>query len=129
MIGNLLFGLLESDGYVSREQTGGLRCGFTTTSEQLAHQIHWLLLRFGIWSAVKVYDPSTQRPSIVKGRRVQGKLPCWEVRVSGIDNVTRFSDALPMWGPRGQKLVEALADPEIGQASRLADELPRGVCF
>ncbi|MEX1006335.1 MAG: intein-containing recombinase RecA [Acidimicrobiia bacterium] len=115
VVGNMLFGLLESDGYVSREQTGGVRCGFTTTSEQLAHQIHWLLLRFGIWSAVKVYDPSTQRPSIVKGRRVQGKLPCWEVRVSGIDNVARFSEALPMWGPRGQKLVEALADSELAK--------------
>jgi recombination protein RecA len=115
VIGNLLFGIWESDGYVSHEQTGGVRCGFATTSEQLAHQIHWLLLRFGIWSAVKVYDPSTQRPSIIKGRRVQGKLPCWEVRVSGIDNVARFSESLPMWGPRGQKLVETLADPALAK--------------
>ncbi len=115
VIGELLFGLLETDGYVSREQTGAVRCGFTTTSEQLAHQIHWLLLRFGIWSAVKVYDPTTQRPSIVKGRKVQGKLPCWDVRVSGIDNVIRLSEALPMWGPRGQKLCEALTDPALAK--------------
>src|SRR5262245_1135800 len=115
VIGNLLFGIWESDGYVSREQTGGVRCGFTTTSEQLARQIHWLLLRFGIWSTVKVYDPTTQRPSIVKGRRVQGKLPRWETRLSGIDNARRFSEALPMWGPRGRKLVETLADPELAK--------------
>jgi len=38
----------ETDGYVSREQTGGLRVGFSTTSEQLAQQLHWLLLRWGI---------------------------------------------------------------------------------
>src|SRR4051795_2029561 len=44
IVGNLLFGLFESDGWVSREQTGALRVGYTTTSEQLAHQIHWLLL-------------------------------------------------------------------------------------
>src|SRR5262249_25449551 len=115
VIGNLLFGIWESDGYVSREQAGGVRCGFTTTSEQLARQIHWLLLRFGIWSAVKAYDPTTQRPSIVKGRRVQGTLPCWEARLSGFDNAKRFSEALPIWGPRGRKLVETLADPALAK--------------
>jgi recombination protein RecA len=115
VVGNLLFGLWESDGHVSREQTGGLRVGFTTTSEQLAHQIHWLLLRWGIGSSVRVYDPTQKRPSVIEGRRVQGKLPCWEVRVSGIDNTTRFSEAVPMWGPRGRVLVEALADPSLAK--------------
>src|SRR5947207_2895559 len=85
VVANLIFGLFESDGHVSREQTGGLRLGFSTTSEQLAHQVHWLLLRWGIGSSVRVYDPTNQRPSIVKGRRVQAKLPIWEVRVSGVD--------------------------------------------
>jgi recombination protein RecA len=115
VIGNLLFGLLESDGYVSREQTGGLRSGFTTTSEQLAYQIHWLLLRFGVWSSVREYDPTSQRPSVVNGRRVQHRRPAWEVRVSGVDNVARFAESLPMWGPRGRKLVAALADPSLAK--------------
>ena len=53
VVANLLFGIWESDGYVSYEQTGAIRCGFTTTSEQLAHQIHWLLLRFGISSRIR----------------------------------------------------------------------------
>jgi recombination protein RecA len=114
VVSNLLFGLLESDGYVSREQTGGIRLGFTTTSGQLAHQIHWLLLRFGIGSSVRMYDPKSRRPSIIKGRRAQGKRLTWEVRVSGIDNVTRFSEAIPMWGPRGKRLVAELADPALG---------------
>ena len=113
VVGNLLFGLFETDGWVSREQTGGLRAGFTTTSEQLAQQIHWLLLRWGIGSSVRVYDPKAKRPSVIGGRRVQGKLPCWEVRVSGIDNIVAFAEAVPMWGPRGQKLTEALAQPEL----------------
>ncbi|MGH8990115.1 MAG: LAGLIDADG family homing endonuclease, partial [Acidimicrobiia bacterium] len=113
VVSNLVFGLFESDGHVSREQTGGVRLGFTTTSEQLANQTHWLLLRFGIGSSVRVYDPTTKRPSIINGRRVQGKLPCWEVRVSGIDNVTAFSQCIPMWGPRGQKLVAELGDPTL----------------
>ncbi|MGH9041429.1 MAG: LAGLIDADG family homing endonuclease [Acidimicrobiia bacterium] len=110
---NLVFGIFESDGHVTREQTGGLRLGFTTTSEQLARQIHWLLLRFGIGSSIRVYDPTSKRPSVIKGRRVQCKLPCWEVRISGIENVTRFAEAIPMWGPRGQALTGALADPAV----------------
>src|SRR5207253_9687242 len=81
VVANLLFGIWESDGWVSREQTGAIRCGFTTTSEQLAHQTHWLLLRWGIGSSVRDYDPTAQRPSIVKGRRVQSRLQIWETRI------------------------------------------------
>ncbi len=113
VVANLLFGLFESDGYVSREQTGGLRCGFTTTSMQLAHQIHWLLLRAGIGSSVSDYDPTQQRPSLIEGRPVYHRRPCWETRITGIDNVTRFADFLPSWGPRGQKMAEALGDPAL----------------
>ncbi|CAN5730439.1 intein-containing recombinase RecA [soil metagenome] len=114
VVANLLFGIWETDGYVSREQTGGIRVGFTTTSEQLAHQLHWLLLRWGVGSSVRVYDPTQKRPSLVNGRRVQGRRPCWEVRVSGIDNVRRFAEAVPQWGPKGQKLTTLLADPALG---------------
>ena len=106
--GNLLFGLFETDGYVSRAQTGGLRVGFTTTSEQLAHQIHWLLLRWGIGSAVQHRDPRAQRGGLVKGRRITSKRDAWEVRVSGIENVAAFAAAIPVWGPRGQVLVREL---------------------
>ena len=113
VVGNLMFGIFESDGWVSREQTGGIRCGFTTTSEQLARQLHWLLLRWGIGSSVRPYDPTTKRPSIIGGRNIVGKVPCWEVRVSGIDNIARFADALPMWGPRGQVLTAELRRPEM----------------
>jgi recombination protein RecA len=115
VIGSLLFGLWETDGWISREQTGGLRCGFCTTSEQLAHQIHWLLLRYGIVSSVRVDDPRNNRPSIIKGRRVQSKLLMYQVRVSGIDNVGRFAESLPMWGPRGRVLVAELADPALAK--------------
>jgi recombination protein RecA len=109
VVGNLLFGILESDGYVSKEQTGAIRVGFCTTSEQLAHQIHWLLLRWGIGSEVREYDPTQQRPSIIKGRRVQSQRTIWETRISGVDNVSAFAEAIPTWGPRGTKLVAALA--------------------
>ena len=109
VVANLMFGLFESDGWVSREQTSALRVGYSTTSEQLAHQVHWLLLRWGIGSTVTRRDPRAQRGGLIRGRRVQGKLPCWEVRVSGIDNVQAFADAVPMWGPRGQVLSAELA--------------------
>jgi recombination protein RecA len=109
IVGNLIFGLLETDGYVSREQTGGLRVGFAITSEQLAHQIHWLLLRWGIGSAVRVRDPHDQRGGLIKGRRIVAKHPIWDVRVSGVENVAAFAAAVPMWGPRGEVLTQALA--------------------
>jgi recombination protein RecA len=115
VVANLLFGIWESDGWISREQTGGLRVGFTTTSEQLAHQLHWLLLRFGIGSSVRLYDKTAQRPSLIRGRRVQGKLPIWETRITGIENVALFAEVIPLWGPRGQKLTEALADPALAK--------------
>ena len=108
IVGNLLFGLFETDGWVSREQTGALRVGYTTTSEQLANQIHWLLMRFGIVSTVRDYDPTKKRPSIVNGRRVQGKRQVFEVRVSGMENVAAFAEAVPMWGPRGSALTQAI---------------------
>ncbi len=109
VIGNLLFGLFETDGHVSVEQTGAIRVGFTTTSEQLAHQIHWLLLRFGIGSTVKSYDPTQKRPSVIKGRRIQSRRQVWEVRVSGSDNVASLAEAIPTWGPRGRALLAGLA--------------------
>jgi recombination protein RecA len=110
---NLVFGMWETDGHICREQTGAVRLGFTTTSEQLAHQIHWLLMRWGIGSSVRVNDPTSKRPSIVKGRRVQSKRLCWEVRSSGIENVQQFANVIPMWGPKGTALVAALADPSM----------------
>ena len=107
IVAEALFGLWETDGWTSREQTGGVRVGFVTTSEQLAHQIHWLLLRFGIGSNTGVHQPGSRR-SIINGREVRGKRPAWQVRISGIDNVRRFAEVVPMWGPRGRILTDAL---------------------
>src|SRR5215472_10339440 len=125
--GNLIFGLFESDGHVSREQTGGIRIGFTTTSEQLAQQIHWLLLRWAIGSSVQRRDPRAQRGGLVKGRRISGKHTSWEVRVSGIDNVSEFAAVMPAWGPRGQVLAGELAKLDGrhrgSQRIYIADEL------
>ncbi len=109
VVANLVFGLFETDGWVGKEQTGALRVGYATTSEQLAHQVHWLLLRWGIGSTVRRREPHRQRASLIRGRRVEGKRPCWEVRIAGLDNVRAFAEAVPMWGPRGQVLTAALA--------------------
>lgn len=132
IVGNLLFGLFESDGWVSREQTGALRVGYTTTSEQLAHQIHWLLLRFGVGSTVRDYDPTQKRPSIVNGRRIQSKRQVFEVRISGMDNVTAFAESVPMWRPRGAALIQAIPEATQGrrrgsQATYLAAEMTDAV--
>jgi recombination protein RecA len=132
IVGNLLFGLLESDGWVSREQTGALRVGYATTSEQLAHQIHWLLMRFGVVSTVRNYDPTQRRPSIVNGRRIQSRRQMFEVRISGMENVTAFAESVPMWGPRGLALIQAIPEAMQGrrrgsQATYLAAEVADAV--
>jgi recombination protein RecA len=116
VLANLVFGIWESDGWISREHTGGVRVGFVTTSEQLAWQLHWLLLRWGITSAVAVQQPGSQRGPI-DGRHLESERerPCWQVRVSGIDNITRFADVIPMWGPRGRELSAVLDDPELAR--------------
>jgi len=131
MIGNLLFGLLETDGHVSAEQTGAIRVGFSTTSEQLAHQIHWLLLRFGIASSVRRYDPRDQRPSIIGGRKVYSRRLGYETRITGSENLQAFAAAVPLWGPRGEALRHALATADGrrrgSQAVYLSEQVYAGV--
>jgi len=116
VVANLIFGLLENDGYVTKEQAGSIRVGFTTTSQQLAQQVHWLLLRFGIGSSVRHSSES----------------PVYEVRVSGTDNVTSFSEAIPMAGPRGQALIKALSEEGVAHhrgshSDYLANEISKPV--
>ncbi|MFP5378060.1 MAG: LAGLIDADG family homing endonuclease, partial [Acidimicrobiia bacterium] len=105
VVANLLSGLFEAGGWVGRRRSGGLRAGFSVTSEELAHQVHWLLLRWGVGSSVRAHDPKgRRRPRVAEGP------PRWEVRVSG-DDVEGLAAALPTWGPRGQELAAELARP------------------
>jgi hypothetical protein len=78
----------------------------------LAHQIHWLLLRFGIASSVRQYDPRDQRPSIIGGRKIHSKRLGYETRITGSENVEAFAAAIPLWGPRGEALGRALASAD-----------------
>jgi recombination protein RecA len=112
VVAAVLFGLWETDGWISREQSGGIRAGFVTTSYQLASQIHWLLLRFGIGNHTARHEPGS-RPSIISGRLVRGKRVAWQVRVSGIENVRQLAKMIPMWGPRGQILEAELANDAL----------------
>jgi recombination protein RecA len=70
------------------------------------------LLRWGIGNSERVAQPGSRR-SLIAGRAFSGKHPCWQVRISGIDNVSLFAEALPMWGPKGHKLTSELARPEL----------------
>jgi recombination protein RecA len=113
VVGNLLFGIWETDGWMSQKgPNSGIRVGFTTSSQQLAQQLHWLLLRWGIGSSTRVSQPSG-RVSFIGKQAVATKLPSWEVRVSGLDNIQRFAEAIQMWGPRGKVLTAELADPTL----------------
>ncbi len=118
VVGNLLFGLLETDGYVSAEQTGAIRVGFTTTSEQLAHQIHWLLLRFGIARRCASTTRGTSGRASSAAERSYSSGSGYETRITGSENVEAFAAAIPLWGPRGEALGRALARPMAGVVAR-----------
>jgi RecA/RadA recombinase len=109
-VAHLLVGLLETDGHVSLEQTGAGRVGFTTTSPQLAQQIAALLLRFGVTATVRRYDPTTKRPSIVAGREVRAKRDCYDVRVTGQEQLAALTSFLPQVGPRSRALAQMVAE-------------------
>ena len=110
VVANLLAGIWESCGDVTLERTGGgVRCGFTTTSEQLAHQVHWLLLRFGIGSSVRHDVLSPRRASVTEDRSADGEVGVHEVRIEGIEEVVGFAQALPLRGPKGARLAESIA--------------------
>ncbi|MDI3314424.1 MAG: intein-containing recombinase RecA [Mycobacterium sp.] len=131
IVGNLLFGLFEGGGQVGRGHAGALLAGYTTTSEQLAHQIHWLLLRFGIVSSVRDYGPAQKSPNTALGRRIRGRRVL-EVRIAGMENVRAFAQSVPMWGPRGIALVrvisQALPRPRCGsQVTYLSAEVTGAV--
>jgi len=106
LVSNLIFGLLETDGWVTEEKTGSIRVGYGSVSPQLVMQLHWLLLRWGIASTVE--EKKTGKGGVINGRQITGKFSSWVCRVSGQDNIIRFSEAIPLWGPRGQKLQEAI---------------------
>jgi recombination protein RecA len=111
MVASMLFGLFETNGWVDGGRVRKIRLGYEVGSEQLANQIHWLLLRWGIRSRLRVSN----------GTPVSGKHACWEVRISGIDDASAFADAIPTWGPHGQMLVGALAaiDRRLRRSQRI----------
>jgi intein/homing endonuclease len=118
---NLIFGLFESAGWVSRERTGAVQAGFITASEQLAYQIHWLLLRFGITSTVRRCQTAREQPGETLGRQVRAGQRGYTVRVAGIDDVVAFVEAIPMWGPRGYLLATVAARSAAGRRRRSQD--------
>jgi len=76
-------------------------------------------------------DPRAQRGGLIKGRRISGKHTSWEVRVSGIDNVSEFAAVIPAWGPRGLVLARELAKLDGrhrgSQRIYVADELAKPI--
>jgi recombination protein RecA len=109
VVGNLIAGLFESAGRVNWADAGALRVEFTTASEQLAHQIHWLLLRLGVRSTVGAHDSFQAQPHRVDGQAVWGN-PANEVRITGTDNIEALAAAIPVWDPRSGGLASAMVE-------------------
>jgi protein RecA len=115
VLANLLFGIWVDAGYVTREPTGGVRVGFTTTSEQLAHQIHWLLLRWGIGSSVRPQDPAPPT----------AQRPVWETRLAAVEDIARFSEIMPNLDHKAEVLAaEAASLAPVARAGSPRNRLP-----
>jgi recombination protein RecA len=107
VVSNLVFGLLETTGRLTRHHDD-VGLVFTTPSEQLAHQLHWLLLRWGIGSTVRAVEAGSR-----SRRRGKGGVPAWDVTVTGVDDVARFAEVVATWGPQGADIERALGDPAL----------------
>jgi recombination protein RecA len=101
-VANVLLGAWEGAGWITHRHSAGLQCGFRVASEQVAWQVHWLLLRWGIVNAVAPASPGRRRADIDADKGL------WRVTITGLDNVRRFSKAIPMAGGRGQLLLHEL---------------------
>ncbi len=126
VVANLLFGLLETDGYVSAEQTGAIRCGYTTTSEQLrasgplaAPPVRCLELGPGV------------RPDIAAGELHQGSQ---SARYSAVLGSTHQRDRQrqpvrrchPDVGPAWSRPADRARPSRPRRAPGFAEQLPRG---
>ncbi len=104
VLANLVLGLFESGGWVTQESTGERSVGYATTSEQLAHQLHWLMLRWGVTSSVGRLVP------LVAGTPGTSGMPeRWEVRIGDRDDVGRLVEAIPTWRPGDRVVADELA--------------------
>jgi len=91
----LLRGLLESDGYItigrSRKKKYGYRkvIGFSTVSEQLAHNIIYVFRQMGIFPSVARQRP---KPHAYKGKIIASNFDKIDVYVSGRDQIFATQD-------------------------------------
>jgi replicative DNA helicase len=106
--------LWATDGSITVAKSGLVRIYFGTTSERMARQLLILLLRFGIVARLYAVGSSHGHPQ-------------WTVDVSGVEDESRFLNAIRACGPRAlsaAKVRERL--PEMAAAGRF-DTVPSEV--
>jgi len=110
-----LAGYLETDGCVTRTQTGRWSARFDTTSLRLAHDVAHLLSRLGIASTV---SPGAR--SALATRDI------YRVSIAGAAaNLRRFGDVVPAKGVRGRKLAAMAIELEGTKTRANLLSLPR----
>ncbi len=113
----LLRHLWATDGTITPRQIDGKGAAgvfFSTSSKELANDVASLLLRLGIISRIRKVSQ-------------RGARPCYNVSLSGTENLQRFLDTVGAFGPR-VKGADILAQRMVGlKANTNVDTLPREV--
>jgi replicative DNA helicase len=86
--------LWATDGSITTAKSGHVRIYYASTSETLARQIQYLLLRFGIVARLRAVSNSYGHPQ-------------WTVDVTGVEGQLRFIDEIGAHGSRGLLAMEA----------------------
>ncbi len=101
IICSFLSALFEGDGYLSVNRKGsGVYFEYSTASKTLAHGVAGLLLRLGVFGAVR------QNMKCAVNTRQRVKRPYYSVFVYGADNVRRLAGLLDFVGKKKTRLQQ-----------------------
>ncbi|WP_272952577.1 replicative DNA helicase [Kribbella amoyensis] len=114
-VGTFIRHLWATDGSVCWDEANGQgRIYYASTSRRLVDDLARLLLRFNIFSRIKVAKKTGYRDS-------------YHLHIYGVENQLRFCDEIGVHGLRGLKVVEVATALRGVRANTNADTIPREV--
>ncbi len=122
-IASFIAGLMDSDGsYVirvdRRTKTYRTHIEFITTSRDLVYKLHYLLLRFGIFSRIRRKKPSK---TTLHGREVRGKYVKYVLQITDRDSLVRYSTIISSPVKKNREYINKTASLS---RDRLKDNIP-----
>ncbi|KXA90124.1 hypothetical protein AKJ40_01490 [candidate division MSBL1 archaeon SCGC-AAA259M10] len=117
-----LRGLFDCDGSVVSRKEGSSNIYYSTTSSDVAKKLQLLLLRFGILSKLRARDPRGEFYSF-NDQEIRGQKRKWEVKIGGLENLSRFQENIGFFSIRKKKKLEEIID-RTSQSNPNLDVVP-----